>query len=146
MTVDGGLRPIFRKGLLPGHFQTIETGLVAGGVPDLNGCINGIEFWLEFKKTHAWAVKVREEQVAWAETRARAGGRVFMAVRRYRPASARNTPCDDLWLLTHDAARLLISGHGLNKLPSGIILGIWQGGPAGWPWQKIRDLLVKPRA
>jgi hypothetical protein len=143
MSIDGGLRPIFRKKLLPGHLQTIETGMVGGGVPDLNGCIDGVEFWLELKKTHAWAVKIQVAQPGWAEARTRAGGRVFMAVRRYRAASARNPACDDLWLLTHDAARLLISGTGLNKLPAAVILGVWAGGPANWPWATIRQVLTK---
>src|SRR5215213_7651185 len=97
---DGGLGKLIPDHLPQVHFQRIETGGTGRGVPDLNGCWGGTEFWIENKHTAGWCVprdKMRAEQVGWLERRARAGGRVFLAVRQ----TGRRR--DDLWLLRHEA-------------------------------------------
>lgn len=68
------------------HWQRFETW--AGvGVFDANGCLNGVESWVECKqvsqpKTPRGRIKpkVRPGQVAWEFLRRRAGGRTFIAL------------------------------------------------------------------
>ena len=57
-----------------GHFQPIETGATASGVPDLNYCFEGIEVWIELKIIHGNKMKFRPTQVPWHIRRARFGG------------------------------------------------------------------------
>lgn len=136
--IDGGLRKLFIKHLPAVHWQAIETWITgAGGVPDLNGCKSGVEFWIECKQTKTDRVKLRPEQVGWIEKRMRNGGRCFVAVRQHWPASARKAPCDRLWLLSGLAARPLASGSGLASLTGTFVLGSWHNGPAAWDWPVI---------
>jgi hypothetical protein len=131
--IDDGLRLLFRQRLPAVDWQAIETGGTGKGVPDLNGCMDGNEVWIEMKMTAHWAVqKMRPEQVAWIERRVRHGGRVFVAVRRAH---------DELWLLAPGAARPLIMGVRLSDLPADLILGRWSGGPARWNWAEVAFLL-----
>jgi hypothetical protein len=135
--IDGGLRGLFQRHLLGWHWQAIETGGTGRGVADLNGCCDGREVWLEMKQTSSWKVSsFYPEQVAWAERRARAGGRVLVAVRQ----TGRER--DDLWLLAPGAARLLIDRTRLDKVPSDLLLGRWEGGPARWDWDGVCSCLV----
>lgn len=155
MADDGGLRPLFRQHLPTVDWQTIETGLVEGGVPDSDGChpravpcpacgARGVEFWIEYKQTHAYAVKVKTEQVGWALRRLRAGGRAFFAVRRWTDVGPRRGPAvDELWLISGWAAREL-RATGLVGLPPDAILGRWGGGPARWDWPAVLAALVIP--
>jgi hypothetical protein len=79
---DGGLRNTFRTWLPEFHFQAIESALTGGGIPDLNGCYDGAEFWVETKWTQGFVVEVRTKQAVWIKRRVLAGGRAFIAVRR----------------------------------------------------------------
>jgi Holliday junction resolvase len=128
---DGELRKIFRKHLAPRGFDlaSIETGGSEGGVPDMNGCRGGVEFWCEMKRAEHWRCKIRPAQVGWIERRLRAGGRVFIAVRR-----------DDteLWLY-HGAAIRRLTDTRLDMVPS---LGHWSGGAARWDWDLIEGMLT----
>lgn len=72
------------KKSLPGHWQRIET-MTGGGVPDVNGCVQGQEIWLELKilvgKTYPrWQSSqgVTPLQHAWLTNRARVGGLGFV--------------------------------------------------------------------
>lgn len=143
MTTDGGLRPIFRQRLTSVHWQSVETGMTGRGVPDSNGCAAGVEFWVEFKVTVGWAVTLRPEQVAWLMRRARAGGRVFVAVRRRCAAGPRRGPAsDELWLLDGSAADVL-KASGL-RCPDALVLGHWYGGPSRWDWPSVLCRLTQP--
>jgi hypothetical protein len=134
--MDGELRTIFRRFLPMVAWSTIETGGVEPGVPDSNGLYNGIEFWVEMKKTDAWAVEVKPSQVAWHKLRQSKRGRTFFAVRR------KNGNEDDLYLLSGShAARLKESG--LRDCPA--ILKT-TGGPAKWSWAAILDALIRRRS
>lgn len=140
--IDGGLRKEYRTRLPAVHWQAIETGLTGRGVPDTNGCWQGVEAWIENKKAKGWQVKMRSEQIAWLERRIRAGGRAFIAVRRTVPASAQRPASDALWLLAGHAGRHLINkGGSLQNLPKSAILGCWQGGPSGWDWAAFAKCL-----
>jgi hypothetical protein len=142
---DGGLRSVIHKHLRAvGDWQAIETGLVGGGVPDINFCINGKEGWIECKRTSGWTVgNVEPAQVAWAERRLRNGGRVFCAVRRLKDAGPRSAAADDLWLLPATAMRMLLLKTPLNALPPAQVLHISLGDPARWDWETIAKLLQK---
>jgi len=141
--IDGGLRKLFRKHLPRFDWTTIESGLTGQGIPDSNFCFDGVEGWIEFKKTTAWAVEMRKEQVAWLERRNRARGRTFIAVRRYRRKGPRTVACDELWLFPGTAARALFK-NGLmdNQNPP---LGVLNGGPAKWDWHFVSKALLFAR-
>ena len=129
--LDGGLRKLFRAHI-PGHWQSIETGGVGRGVPDSNYCINGVEGWVEYKKTKHWKIgSLKPEQVAWIFRRVREGGRVWLAVRRAE---------DELWL---------IDGHWIREVAVGGIKSAeewvrWEGGPSKWNWDEVRYVLTRP--
>lgn len=136
---DGGLRQLFQKNITQAHWQGIETWSTGQGVPDMNGCLNGADFWIENKLTNGWAVHFEFGQVAWIERRVRAGGRAFVAVRRQAAAGPRRgAATDELWLYAGSKARLL-SEKGLKNCRP---LGLWAGGPAAWRWDQVVALLT----
>lgn len=141
---DDGLRAIIHTGLPAVHWQAIETGLLARGVPDSNGCHGGVEFWVECKATEHWAVELQPEQVGWLTRRARAGGRVFVAVRRRFVATTRRSAADELWLMRGEYAREL-KDEGLRCDPRAV-LGSWPGGPRAWCWPEVLALLTRSGA
>lgn len=132
MKTDGGLRPMFREKFPEWHWTSIET-VTVNGVPDAECCFDAKQFWIEYKFTSAWAVVLRPEQIGWALRRARAGGRSFIAVRRT------NGRDDELYLFAGaDAARLKAVGlRGVEPL------GRFAGGPPGWNWNVVSDLLLR---
>src|SRR4051812_6825832 len=138
MSTDGGLRQIFQKHLPKVHWQSIET-LIGRGTPDMNGCIDGHEFWIENKSTRGWAVIFEIGQVAWHERRLRAGGRTFVAVRRLATAGPRRgAAVDELWLFPGKDAREL-EAFGLKGAAT--VLNYSTGGPAKWDWESIGKIL-----
>lgn len=133
---DDGLRAIFHEKLKPFHMVAIETGMTTQGVPDSNGCFNGVDFWVEMKATKAFAVRFRPMQIGWIERRLRCGGHVFVATRQ------RHKNVDCLWLLRGSAAKELATGASLRSLKASYILGCWHGGPQEWPWNLVKSLLL----
>lgn len=134
---DGGLSDIYLKHLPQFHWQS--TWSLGGGAPDINGCLDGQELWIENKSTSGWAVKFEFGQVAWHERRLRAGGRTFVAVRRLASAGPRRG--DELWLFRGDQARQLEEKGLKETRPI-----FWeQGGPARWHWDEVgRIFKAKP--
>lgn len=136
--IDGGLRKLFREHLPDIHWQSVETGGTGRGVPDSNGCADGVEFWVEFKVTSGWAVGLRPEQRAWLARRTRCGGRCWVAVRRQAAAGERRGPAaDQLWLLP---AAVALEISGLRQAPAAHLLGA--GGPGRWGWAAVRAALL----
>ena len=129
MSVDGGLRQIFRERLSAFDFVTVEMGVSGTGAPDMNYCYDGTEGWIEAKACDHWRIKVRPEQVGWVERRLAHGGRVYVAVRRARR---------ELWLF-HGVAIRLLKDARLDAVPS---LGTWTGGPSSWDWAVIATFLT----
>lgn len=137
---DGGLRSLFRQHLPMVHWESIESPFTNRGIPDLNGCHLGHEFWVENKQTTGWAVTLRPEQVAWMLRRQRAGGHTFIAVRRQSTPGPRRGPgVDDLYLIPGALAREAKMG-GLKAITP---CGVWEGGPAGWDWGAILASLTQ---
>jgi len=130
---DGDLRAIFRRNLPKVAWSTIETAAVEPGVPDANGCYNGVEFWVENKRTDAWAVEVKPSQVAWHRLRHSKGGRTFFAVRR------QNGSADELYIIRGRYAEQLRQG-GIRACPH---LVKTEGGPARWSWGAVLDALLR---
>lgn len=138
---DGDLRMKFKSFLPEFHWQSIETWSTGQGVPDMNGCLEGIECWIENKKTTGWTVDVEPHQIAWLERRSRAGGRCFVAVRRVVPAGPRRgDACDDFYLFNGSDSRQL-KQHGL-KVHGPQSLIHCKAGPAKWDWHAIKSHLI----
>lgn len=138
---DGELRMKFKQFLPEVHWQSIETWSTGQGVPDMNGCSESIEFWIEAKKTNGFTVDVEPHQIAWLERRARAGGRTFVAVRRLAAAGPRRgAACDEFYLFRGIDARAL-KQHGL-KIDGPAALVHCSGGPARWNWHTIKAHLI----
>lgn len=132
---DGNLRPIFRAHLPKVHWQAVETAFTGRGVPDVNGCYRGVEFWVENKLAYGQRVKVDGFQVAWHERRQRAGGRTFFAVRQ----TTRTT--DALHIFGGWSARaLLLDGLSTPSLAS------YVGGPSAWEWEGVLVILTSVKA
>ena len=141
MGIDGGLRALFHKALRPygAHCQSIETGGTGKGIPDTNICLNGIEVWIEFKKTSANAVKLEIEQSAWLEQRTRVGGRCFVAVRKKRNSSARLKATDELWIFKGQDATSLREGGLKSVMP----VAIYRDGPTKWDWLDVKEVIFQ---
>src|SRR5262245_47126717 len=137
--MDADLRSIFRRHLPKVHWSSIETGGVEPGVPDLFGCFEGVQFWLELKKTSTFAVAVHESQVAWHTAHDHFKGRSFFAVRRIRMKTRRTHSCDELYLLRGKFA-LGLRMYGLAG--GSPILSYWSGGPARWNWDEVLRHLI----
>lgn len=141
MSVDGGLRGLFRDKLRVGwHWQSIETGGTGRGVPDSNFCVGGVEGWVEFKKTEGWTVDLRTEQIGWLLERSVRGGRCFVVIRRKNQGGPRRgASVDEVWIYRGAMARRL-KLEGL-RLQEGLIYH-GTGGPGEWNWVKIAEALV----
>jgi hypothetical protein len=59
------------------HWQRIESGATASGIPDVNGCFEGREIWVELKVVRGNQIGLRPMQRAWLYTRASHGGRML---------------------------------------------------------------------
>ena len=62
------------------HWQRIETGALQQGVPDVNACYGGREFWLELKCTSNDRVSLSPFQCSWHMRRATVGGASWILV------------------------------------------------------------------
>jgi len=140
--IDGNLGQHFQRNLPHVDWQRVENSAVGRGVPDLNGCYNSVEFWIENKQTEGWKVGLRPEQSAWAARRARAGGRVFFAVRRHCRVGPRRVAADELYLFGAHQGQELLLGNLRTVEP----LGKWVGRPADWDWAEIQEILISDRA
>lgn len=159
MTIDGGLRALFRRHITSAQWTTIETGMTAQGVPDAEFCFPpvplsqckgsavdyshlsttkpGVQGWIEYKTTSGWAVTLRPEQIGWLDRRQRLGGRAFVAVRR---VANRGAKVDELWLYK---LTTLVTPQALR---TGGLRGVepdYRGadGPQNWDWKKIEAIL-----
>jgi hypothetical protein len=77
-----------KQGVPEAHWTRIET-VVGAGVPDLHGCWEGRDAWIELKMFHGNRISVRTSQVSWHTNRLLHGGMAHFLARRG----------DELWLL-----------------------------------------------
>lgn len=83
MAKEKNLWLLLRTNLPLMHLQRIETGMTGAGVPDVNGCAKGKEFWIELKEIHSGnALTLRPMQISWLAKRASHGGQVFVMARK----------------------------------------------------------------
>jgi hypothetical protein len=129
---DGGLRALLVANLPRFHIQSVETWSTGQGVPDVNYCCDGSEGWIELKKSDGWVVDFEPAQIAWIERRLRAGGRVFVLVRRKG---------DELYVLDGSAARPLLTRR--ESLRTIVPIAFFGGGPRAWNWPAIARILVR---
>ena len=59
------------------HLMRIESNTI-NGIPDVNGCINGVDFWLELKSKEIKNCGLSKYQINWHTDRLAAGGKVFI--------------------------------------------------------------------
>ena len=69
-----------KKGLKNVHLTRIENR-VGVGTPDVNGCVDGKDFWLELKVIKGNSLRLSKFQKAWIYERLRVGGNVFVLAR-----------------------------------------------------------------
>jgi hypothetical protein len=137
MTIDGGLRKLFRDNLMEAQWTSIETGGTGLGVPDAEYCFYpNRQGWIEFKKTAAIAVKIDPEQVSWLERRVRMGGKCWLIVRKQAPAGLRRARVDAIYIYRGAQARAVLL-NGLQTPP----IDVYEGGPAKWNWALIAERL-----
>lgn len=72
-----------RKNLPQVHWQRIE-GLSMPGIPDVNGCCNGVEVWIELKIVPYYKIDLTMPQCTWLRKRVEAGGHTYVLAERHR--------------------------------------------------------------
>lgn len=126
MGKESNLYARVQKGLPMFHWQRFEDSC-STGIPDLNGCDDGVEVWIEAKVADAKGrVDVRPAQIAWLTRRWAAGGLAWLLVER-----------DDALRLYRgcDAADVALSSTAV--LP-------WHRWPARrTPWESVRAYISR---
>ena len=69
-----------KKALKDAHLVRIENK-ACPGVPDVNGCYDGVEFWIELKVIKGNSLRLSKFQKAFINERSKHGGKVFVLAR-----------------------------------------------------------------
>ena len=88
-----------RKNITKPHLIRVESNTI-NGIPDINGCWSGKEFWLELKSDKVGYPKLSKWQISWINKRIKHGGIVIIcnetllekSLKLYRPLSAITDP------------------------------------------------------
>lgn len=64
------------------HYQRIETGGTAKGVPDVNLCYRSREVWIELKSITGNKLNLSEFQIVWMHNRDQSGGKCLILVKK----------------------------------------------------------------
>ena len=115
-----------RKGLKDAHLVRIESR-IGLGIPDVNGCINGKDFWLELKVIKGNSLRLSKFQKAWIYERLRVGGNVFVLARTLSGSVLKVFDC-----------RTVVRGSGI-PFP---VLTLEKP----YDWSKLINLLAGPAA
>jgi len=136
-----GLRGIVTRNLKNVHWQAFDIH----GLPNLNGCLEGKEFWVHCVVTTDFHARVPRSLAGWFKRRGATRGRIFVFIERtsLRGAYRGSQEVDELWILDGRYASYLTAS--LKKLPKRAVIGVWDGGPRGWDWQAIRQAIVCAR-
>ena len=81
------------------HLIRVESNTI-NGIPDINGCWSGKEFWIELKSDKVGYPKLSKWQISWINKRIKHGGIVIICnetllekkLKLYRPLSAITDP------------------------------------------------------
>ncbi len=150
MSIDGGLRPLFRANMPQFMWTSIETGGTGKGISDSNYlAAGGVEGWIEYKITDGWAVTLEPEQIGFIERRVRLGGRTWIAVRRQTDGGPRSPSADELWLIPGVLARpARLGGLRCPEVQAACLRPVlgggatYDGGPARWDWADVARRLA----
>lgn len=88
-----------KKNITKPHFIRVESNTI-NGIPDINGCWSGKEFWIELKSDKVSYPKLSKWQIVWINKRILNGGTVLIcnetllekSLKLYRPLSAIRDP------------------------------------------------------
>ena len=88
-----------KKHITKPHLIRVESNTI-NGIPDINGCWSGKEFWLELKSDKVGYPKLSKWQITWINKRIKHGGIVIICnetllekkLKLYRPLSAITDP------------------------------------------------------
>ena len=88
-----------KKHITKPHLIRVESNTI-NGIPDINGCWKGKEFWLELKSDRVGYPKLSKWQISWINKRIKHGGIVIIcneallekSLKLYRPLSAIRDP------------------------------------------------------
>ncbi len=88
-----------KKHITKPHLIRVESNTV-NGIPDINGCWSGKEFWMELKSDKVGYPKLSKWQISWINKRIKHGGIVIIcnetlskrSLELYRPLSAITDP------------------------------------------------------
>ena len=84
-----------KKHITKPHLIRVESNTI-NGIPDINGCWKGKEFWIELKSDKVGYPKLSKWQISWINKRIKHGGIVIIcnetllekSLKLYRPLSA----------------------------------------------------------
>ena len=96
---ESRLSQLIQKNCKNIHFTRIESKTI-NGIPDLNCCAEGIEFWMELKSDKVKYPKLSKWQISWINKRIKNGGVVIICnqtlldkrLKLYRPVSVFTDP------------------------------------------------------
>ena len=88
-----------KKNITKPHLIRVESNTI-NGIPDINGCWNSKEFWIELKSDKVGYPKLSKWQISWINKRIKHGGIVIIcnetllqrSIELYRPVSAFSDP------------------------------------------------------
>ena len=88
-----------KKNITKPHLIRVES-ITINGIPDINGCWKGKEFWMELKSDKVGYPKLSKWQISWINKRIKHGGIVIICnetllekkLKLYRPLSAITDP------------------------------------------------------
>jgi hypothetical protein len=117
-----------KRGLEPLMVHCCRVENTAGsGIPDVNCCHQGVEFWLELKIVRENRIQFRSSQIAWITERSGYSGRVFILAKRGE------------WLLVYKGTQAyslgVSNGYVDDVTPAKIFKGPWN-------WKEILSFLV----
>ena len=96
---ESRLSQLIQKNCKNIHFTRIESKTI-NGIPDLNCCAEGVEFWMELKSDKVKYPKLSKWQISWINKRIKHGGIVIIcnetllkrSLELYRPVSPITDP------------------------------------------------------
>ena len=126
---ESKLWKVLRDGITDIHWVRIESWS-SPGVPDVNGCAEFGEFWIELKIIKHKRVVLSPHQIAWHVTRSRHSGRSYILAR-----VAARTP---LILFSGERAKDLVDLK-IDEIPKIVEI------PHPYDWPRLRRALEKGR-